>query len=100
MGKRYIDADALMAELSTLYKEPTSTEDFMTIGYDKAIADVVVTAHKQPTVDAVEVVRCRECEWYKTNYSWNGKERKVCGIEPFEPIRREEDYCSYAERKE
>lgn len=97
---RLIDADALIKELSTMYKEPTSTEDFMTIGYDKAIADVVVTAHRQPTVDAVEVVRCRDCEWYKTNYTWDGKERKVCGIEPFEPIRREEDYCSYAERKE
>lgn len=97
---RLIDADALMTELSTMYKEPTSTEDFMTIGYDKAIADVVVTAHRQPTVDAVEVVRCRDCEWYKTHYSWDGKERKVCGIEPFEPIRQEEDYCSYGERKE
>ena len=89
-----------MTELSTMYKEPTSTEDFMTIGYDKAIADVVVTAHRQPTIDAVEVVRCRDCEWYKTNYTWNGKERKVCGIEPFEPIRQEEDYCSFGERKE
>ena len=47
-----------------------------------------------------ELVRCRDCEWYKTHYSWNGKERKVCGIEPFEPIRQEEDYCSYGERKE
>lgn len=100
MGKRYIDGDALMTELSTMYKEPTSTEDFMTIGYDKAIADVVVTAHRQPTVDTVEVVRCRNCEWYKTNYTWDGKERKVCGIEPFEPIRQEEDYCSFGERKE
>lgn len=47
-----------------------------------------------------ELVRCRDCEWYKTNYTWNGKERKVCGIEPFEPIRQEEDYCSYGERRE
>lgn len=47
-----------------------------------------------------ELVRCLDCEWYRTNYTWNGKERKVCGIEPFEPIRQEEDYCSYGERKE
>lgn len=26
--------------------------ELMAIGYDKAIADVVVTAHRQPTVDA------------------------------------------------
>lgn len=69
---RLIDADALMTELSTMYKEPTSTEDFMTIGYDEAIADVVVTAHRQPTVDAVEVVRCRDCEHYHKNV-WGGE---------------------------
>lgn len=51
----YIDRDKLIKELSTLYKEPTSTEDFMTIGYDKAIADGVVTAHRQPTADVAEV---------------------------------------------
>jgi len=49
---------------------------------------------------AGELVRCRDCKWYKTNYTWDGKERKVCGIEPFEPIQGEEDYCSYGERKE
>ena len=47
-----------------------------------------------------KLVRCRNCEWYKTNYTWNGKERKVCGIETYEPIRQEEDYCSYGERKD
>ena len=53
----YIDGDKLIQELSTMYKEPTSTEDFMTIGYDKAIADVVVTVHRQPTADVVEKER-------------------------------------------
>lgn len=66
---RLIDGDALMTELSTMYKEPTSTEDFMAIGYDKAIADVVVTAHRQPTVDAVEVVRCKDCK-YRDDYDF------------------------------
>ena len=51
----YIDSDKLIKELFTMYKEPTSTEDFMTVGYDKAIADVVVTAHRQPTADVQEV---------------------------------------------
>lgn len=60
----YIDGDKLIQELSTMYKEPTSTEDFMTIGYDKAIADVVVTAHRQPTADVVKVVRCKDCKYF------------------------------------
>lgn len=47
---RLIDADALMSELTTMYKSPTSA---MTLGYDHAIADVVVTVHEQPTADVV-----------------------------------------------
>lgn len=53
-----------------------------------------------PTVDAVPVVRCKDCKWWKTNYSWNGKEHKVCVIEPYEPVRKPEDYCSRGERKD
>lgn len=90
MGKRYIDADALMTELSTMYKEPTSTEDFMTIGYDKAIADVVVTAHRQPTADAVEVIRCRYCR------GWD-RENGYC-VEFL--VTDPNGYCSFGERKE
>ena len=55
---------------------------------------------KMPTVDAVEVVRCKDCKWWKTNYMWNGSERKVCVIEAYEPVRNEEDYCSRGERRE
>lgn len=51
---RPIDADKLIQELSTMYKQPTSSEDFMTVGYDKAIADVVVTTHRQPTADVTD----------------------------------------------
>lgn len=47
-----------------------------------------------------EIIRCKDCKWYKTNYSWNGKEHKVCVIEPYEPIREGDDFCSRAERKE
>lgn len=55
---------------------------------------------KLPTVDAVLVVRCKDCKWWKTNYTWNGSECKVCVIEAYEPVRKEGDYCSRGERKE
>ena len=73
----YIDGDKLMQELSTMYKEPTSTEDFMTIGYDKAIADVVVTAHRQPTADVVEV---KHWEWKKMWHSYFKQELPCCSV--------------------
>ena len=53
-----------------------------------------------PTVDAVPVIRCKDCRWYKTNYSWDGKEHRVCVIEAYEPVRKADDFCSRAERKE
>lgn len=52
-----------------------------------------------PTVEAIEVVRCKDCKWWKTNYMWNGSERKVCVIEAYEPVRNDDDYCSKGERK-
>lgn len=46
-----------------------------------------------PAADVVEVVRCKDCRW------WNGKEARVCVIEPYEPCRKPDDYCSRGERK-
>ncbi len=46
------------------------------------------------------LIRCKDCKWYKTNYSWDGKEHRVCVIEPYEPVRKPDDFCSRAERKE
>lgn len=48
-----------------------------------------------------EVIRCKECEWFRKEYGWNCIEYTVCGVSPtHHPIRREDDFCSYAERKE
>lgn len=47
-----------------------------------------------------EIIRCKDCKWYKTNFSWNGKEHKVCVIEPYEPVRNGDDFCSRGERKD
>lgn len=52
-----------------------------------------------PSIDAAEVVRCKDCRWYKTNYMWNGTEVKICAKEAYEPGRNAYDYCSYGERK-
>lgn len=47
-----------------------------------------------------EIVRCKDCEWWKTNFFWNGKEVKVCVKEPYEPVRREDYFCADGERRE
>ena len=48
---------------------------------------------KQPTVDAVEVVRCWECKYYELN--------ATCGKSCFRDVlTAPDDFCSYGERKE
>lgn len=52
------------------------------------------------TVDAVPVVRCRECKWYQIR-RWNDTKaeydcRKTNALLDVSP----EDFCSYGERKD
>ena len=95
-GKRLIDANALIAEYDRLHiGEPGKAR--------KLIADA-------PTVDAVEVVRCRECKYWGDeagklqhsdgvlfarckvhNYLIDGRHTGWCPTE--------NDFCSYGERK-
>lgn len=55
---------------------------------------------KQPTVDAVEVVRCKKCRHCEivdeTQRYFCRKPLGVCGFVPVNP----DDFCSYGELKE
>ena len=83
--KRLIDANALIAEYDRVHVgEPGKAR--------KLIEDA-------PTIDAVEVVRCRECKWYQIR-RWNDTKpeydcRKTHALLDVSP----EDFCSYGERK-
>ena len=52
-----------------------------------------------PTVDAVEVVRCKDCKWYAPN---NGGSWLGCAFDTRHPddVPKAEDFCSYGERKD
>lgn len=80
--KRLIDANALI-------KEANADGAY---GYvdAKQIADA-------PTIDAVEVVRCRECRYRfkNNNHSKNG-----CPIIDANIWMDDDDFCSHGERKE
>lgn len=73
---RLIDADKLIQELSTMYKQPTSSEDFMTVEYDKAIADVVVTTYRQPSAEPQRT----KGEWIFVNKFRGQHKCSVCGV--------------------
>lgn len=67
---RLIDADKLLEVLNK-----------NSVPFNANVNDAILTA---PTVDAVEVVRCKDC-----------KEYKYCFFLP-----NDDDYCSKGERKE
>lgn len=67
---------------------------------------------KLPTVDAVEVVRCRHCQYAKPYERIDGQTGYYCQNPKsiflygssweriFEPVREADDFCSYGERKD
>lgn len=93
--KRLIDADALLEKMKRTSR----------------YFDVLFDVEEMPTVDAVEVVRCRECKYWGDedgklqssdgalfarckvhNYLLDGRHTGWCPTE--------NDFCSYGERKE
>ena len=83
---RLIDGDALV--------------DLINGGYDLDFDEVPETKREllrmimeQPTVDAVPVIRCKDCKWFGDI---------GCAISIVDDTDKpsEDDYCSFAERKE
>ena len=94
--KRLIDANAFL-------------KDILTAGIGKTIieyseSDIGYMIRKRPTVDAVEVVRCRKCKHWKPSGSKAGNSfsdmEYIGGCEFTNYYRRESDFCSYGEQKE
>ena len=64
------------------------------------------------TVDAVEVVRCKECRWAKSYKRMDGKTGYYCQFfgnsfkygtnceHLYNPAKESDDFCSYGERKD
>ena len=78
--KRFIDANA--ADVNEI---PCYHDDYCTT------EDVQHWLNEQPTVDAVEVVRCKDCEHYQ-------EETVSC---PYSVINRyPNDFCSYGKKRD
>lgn len=82
---RLIDADAI----GNPYENTSLAFEFMVL---KKILD------DAPTVDAVEVVRCKDCKHMK--YAIDKAKNGMCGVHSALIIMNGNDYCSYGEREE
>ena len=76
--------------------------EYTLVGDAASMAERVIDS--QPAVDAVPVVRCRDCQRWKPSGSKAGKSfsdmEYIGGCEFTKYCRRESDFCSYGERKE
>ena len=82
---RLIDANKLRKDILDL---PNCYNGFSDT-YDKAM--IIDLIDEQPTVDAVEVVRCKNCEYYLPDEP-TICELTMCGAS-------DEGFCAWAERK-
>ena len=89
---RYIDADALIEDIKTkLWDWDTVDGITSSIVLKQTITDI----NNAPTVDAVPVVRCKDCRW------WTKQEKSIqgrCALTGTYPTGGW--YCGNGERKE
>ena len=101
---RYIDADNLGGWLETILKdfgEPDIRIRPIAYGSENALRSVLEVVKKQPPEDVVEVVRCKDCKYYKPQEKsrhWNS-EKKYCNRSATVKVN-DEDFCSYGERRD
>lgn len=88
--KRLIDANALLDEIQRIYADHYQQSSYQFIhDFFRAILRRI---RRCPTVDVVEVVRCKDCKHFNCDYCFHDKmEHSRC---------REDDFCSYGERKD
>ena len=90
---RLIDADALQ---NILLPITTALEhEYGSLG--GAVSGCMKHIDNAPTIDAVPVVRCRECKYRFKN---NGHDKSGCPIIDTNIWMDDDDFCSHGERKE
>ena len=87
---RLIDGDKALKKVTEYCYESCDLGDVVDTPCESCLVMNAVTNIKEtPTVDAVEVVRCKDCRWKLWTHCTRFVELPVT----------EEDYCSRAERR-
>lgn len=93
---RYIDADALIDDIKN------NLWDWDTVDGIKAqtvLRQTITDIGNAPTVDAVPVVRCKDCKFSNWYTGGDGRPYNYC-TELERGGFEEADYCSFGERKD
>ena len=94
-GKRLIDADKLLEIYKKWIPQLLSKEDE---GDRRGVETCIMVLEDMQTVDAVPVVRCRECKYRGTDDCIFHIKGEPADEELL--LKLDNDFCSYGERKE
>lgn len=99
VGEALIDLKALHKEICKLKTiAPYADEKHYAyeMGYNAAVADVLVKLHKAPPIDASPVVRCADCK-HATPMHYEGRVVWSCRWSAY--LRNEDHFCKLGERR-
>jgi hypothetical protein len=86
---RYIDAHVAESLIAEMAREPEYKHEDEDWKMGLCMAERAIS--ETPTADVVEVVRCKDCEFFVSD---------VCRHDLALNLSRADDFCSYGERKE
>ena len=100
---RLIDADALLKTLGMAEEcgKCQNSRNALFCALSSEMVDVCEAITDLPTVDAVPVVRCKECKhnWGKEHSKFYNPEDIVCDYWATDGLN-DDDFCSYGERSD
>lgn len=69
-------------------------------GYERGAIDAATCMLGLPTVDAVPVVRCKDCKWFRSGVNMFGSRITNCDLLCIMNDCAENSYCCWGERKD
>ena len=91
---RLIDADKLLESYKKWIPQLSSKEDE---GDRRGVETCIAVLEDMPTMDAVEIVRCKDCKHYEIH---KPKVLENCERNGYIIPMKPDDFCSYGERKD
>lgn len=87
----YIERDAILESIAKKHGTRNDIEE-------QTALDIWDGIKKIPTADVVEVVRCKDCKYFKTD-SYYCQKTKQGYCEFDNNVKQKQGYCSYGERR-
>lgn len=93
---KYINADEFVTKLDTIGNPDSefATDDYID-GFSDGISETMKEVMTMPSADVVEVVRCKDCKYYREMY-------KLCSCrhDKWNVYLNEDDFCSRGEKRD